>query len=96
MDKLDKLRVAISDTDKQIAELFEKRMDVVAQIAHYKNEHDMPIYDRLREEDLLLRNSHYINNKNYLPYYTKFQKNMMEISKSYQEELLWGKDDDIH
>ena len=40
---IDKLRDEIDDIDKQIIELFEKRMDVVLNVAKYKMERNLPI-----------------------------------------------------
>ena len=88
MDKFEEARITIACIDKQIAELFEKRMDAVKDIADYKKEHNLPIFDEQREKELLLRNSENINNNDYLPYYVQFQQNMMNVSKSYQEKLI--------
>ena len=41
---IDKLRNEIDDIDKQIIELFEKRMDVVLNVAKYKMERNLPIF----------------------------------------------------
>ena len=88
MDTLQKARTAINTIDKEIAKLFEQRMQAIEQVAVYKKEHNMEIFDSQREEELLTKNCAYIQNEQYLPYYRTFQKEMMNISKDYQKELL--------
>ena len=39
MDKLENARRIISEADREIAELFEKRMTAVRAVAEYKKEH---------------------------------------------------------
>ena len=88
MDTLQNARKTINEIDHEIAKLFEKRMQAVEQVALYKKEHQMEIFDPKREEELLNRNCGYIQNEQYLPYYRTFQKQMMDISKDYQKDLL--------
>ena len=45
---IDKLRDEIDDIDKQIIELFEKRMDVVLNVAKYKMERNLQIFNGAR------------------------------------------------
>ena len=45
MEKLIEARKIISEADKQIAELFEKRMNAVKQVAEYKKERGLPVFD---------------------------------------------------
>ena len=49
MSKLDDARAKIGDIDKKIAELFEKRMDAVKEVAAYKREHGLKVEDPARE-----------------------------------------------
>ena len=90
MSKLDDARKSINEIDKQIASLFEARMDEVAKVAEYKKEHGISIEDASREQDILRRNSAIIKNEDYKPYYVSFQKSLMDISKSFQHRLLDG------
>ena len=63
MDKLDELRLQIDEIDKQMAILFEKRMNIVKEIANYKKDNNYPIYDQSRETFVLIRNGSYIQEK---------------------------------
>ena len=53
MNKLETARAQISDIDKQMAELFEQRMNAVKLVAEHKQEHGLPIQDTTREQALL-------------------------------------------
>ena len=46
---LQELRSQIDEIDDELVALFGKRMDVAAQIADYKKEHNLPIYHPARE-----------------------------------------------
>ena len=48
---LENLRNAIDAIDDEILMLFEKRMNVVSQIAAYKQANGIPVLDRGREEE---------------------------------------------
>ncbi|MTI71679.1 MAG: chorismate mutase [Firmicutes bacterium] len=56
MDSLDKLREDIDLIDKELIKLFEKRIEKVYEIAEYKKENKMPIFDENREEEVIKRN----------------------------------------
>ncbi|MBR4910929.1 MAG: 3-dehydroquinate synthase [Clostridia bacterium] len=90
MSNLDESREKIGEIDKQIADLFEKRMDVVGVIAEYKREHDLRVEDVARERTLIRDNCAYIKNSAYKPYYTEFQNAVLDVSKAYQHRLLSG------
>ena len=90
MDKLIKAREEISNVDKEIAELFEKRMNAVRMVSEYKIEHGLPIYDAAREEALIERNSSYIENEEIRSYYVDFLRNAMKVSRQFQAKLMNG------
>ena len=46
-------RDQIDNVDKQLVDLFVQRMNLSAQIADYKKEHNMPIYVPVREREKL-------------------------------------------
>ncbi|MDD6467918.1 MAG: prephenate dehydratase domain-containing protein [Erysipelotrichaceae bacterium] len=88
MNKLQEARNSINRIDQEIAKLFEERMDAVTLVAQYKKEHQLPVLDANREQELLEKNCLLIQNKDYLPYYRDFQKQQMEVSKKYQQTLI--------
>ena len=65
-------RTKIEKIDKEMAKLFEERLDAVREIASYKKQNALPIYDELREKQLIEKNTQFIENTEYLQYYTKF------------------------
>ena len=84
------LRKNIDIIDKEMANLFEKRMEVAQEIALYKKEHGLPITDKNRENEVIKKNVNYINDENIKSYYVNFMKLVMEESKRYQSYILSG------
>ena len=80
MDKLTQARARINGIDAQIAPLFEERMRAVEDVIAYKLENGLPVFDAAREDALLERNSAFIQDEAYRPYYTDFQRAVMRIS----------------
>lgn len=79
--ELNELRKQIDKVDKQMAKLFEERMDIVKQIGNYKKEHNLPILDKERENLVKEKNHQYIINKDLLPLYDEFISHLMDLSK---------------
>lgn len=90
MDKLTQARDIIGQVDKEIAQLFEKRMVAVKAVAEHKMENGLSVFDSSREEYLIKKNSSYIEDETLREYYINFQKSTMEISKRYQRRILEG------
>ena len=61
MSKLDDARKKINDIDIKMAALFEERMKASEEVARYKQENGLSIYDPVREEELIKKNSMLIN-----------------------------------
>ena len=90
MTELEKARKIINETDKQMAKLFEKRMDAAKMVANYKKEHGLPIDDFAREEELIKRNTALVESEEYRSYYVNFLKDTIGLSKKLQHRLLDG------
>lgn len=90
MTELEKARQIINEVDKDMASLFEKRMDAVRTVAEYKRIHGTQVTDAAREAEVIKRNSAYITNEDYKSYYISFLQHNMDVSKSYQHRLLEG------
>ena len=90
MDKLENARKVISDADKAIAELFEKRMTAVRAVAEYKKERGLPVLDEAREAALIEKNSGYIADSEIKEYYVNFHKYAMKVSRDFQHRLIEG------
>ncbi|MBE6131983.1 MAG: chorismate mutase [Erysipelotrichaceae bacterium] len=79
--ELNELRKQIDKVDKQMAELFEERMNLVKKVGQYKKEHNLPILDKERENLVKEKNHQYIINKDLLPLYDEFISHLMDLSK---------------
>ena len=90
MDKLQDARAKINEIDKQMAELFESRMQAAKTIAEYKKERGLQIYDAKREQAVIEKNAAYINDYDIRSYYVRFLQDEMAISKQYQEHIISG------
>ena len=65
MNELEKCRKEIDEIDKQLMELFERRLDVAARVAEYKAENKLPIYNGERESQVISNNVHRLKNNKY-------------------------------
>lgn len=90
MDNLKEARKKINEIDAQMAKLFEERMKVSEDVALYKKEHALPIFDEAREKEVIAKNVEFIEEDIYKEYYVPFIQNTMDISKQYQERLFNG------
>lgn len=90
MNKLEEARKKINEIDEKMAKLFEERMIAATSIANYKLEHALPIFDSIREKEVINKNVGYIENEEIREYYVNFLKGIMDISKKYQSRLMNG------
>lgn len=88
--KLAEARETINEIDVRMAELFEKRMKAVKEVAEYKSERGLPVEDRERETSLIESMSSAIKDDEIRPFYVSFLQSTMDISKSWQRRLLNG------
>lgn len=82
------IRRDIDEIDGQIAGLFEKRMELVREIARVKRAHGLPVEDKAREEEIIAINSLRIADPQTREQYIRLEKTLIEISKSLQEAEL--------
>ncbi len=80
---LDELRQEINQLDQEIIEAFSKRMDLCRQVAVYKKEHHLQIFQNAREEEIIKRVSDQAPEPLKAPTAHLF-KNIMDISKHLQ------------
>lgn len=84
---LTKLREEINETDREIVELFKKRMGLTASVAAYKKENGLPVLDAARERALLARISDMAGNE--LDGYARtLYHTMLDVSRAYQYTKL--------
>ena len=90
MNLLDEARIEINAVDREMAELFEKRMRASEKVAAYKKDNGLPILDPAREAAVIEKGASYIKDETLREYYVQFLKSTMKISRDYQGRLLDG------
>jgi len=90
MESLDDYRKSIDELDKEITELFEKRMDLVLKVGDYKKKNNLPIFNENREKEVIEKNLGYLGNKDYSEVIRKFYTKIMEISKELEHKESKG------
>lgn len=81
---LKELRKQINEIDDEILSLYLKRMDISKQIGQYKKEHNLPIYDSKREEELINNLLNKIDNNELKENYKKIIQLILIESKNQQ------------
>lgn len=90
MTRLDEARQNINKIDVEMASLFEQRMKAASEVAKYKKENGLQIFDAVREKEILNKNVNLIQDTELQPYYLQYLQSVMDISKRYQHKLLEG------
>ncbi len=81
------LRKEIDEINTSLVELYKKRMSISAQIAEYKKENGMPIFDPIRERELLCNVSEQAGEEFESGVRVLFSM-LMELSRSYQNRVI--------
>ncbi|CAD2071732.1 hypothetical protein GCM10007275_13560 [Jeotgalicoccus coquinae] len=90
MGRHNELRKEIDQIDRQLVQLFEKRMKVSTEIAEYKLANNLPVLDAQREKMVINKNISYLNDRTLDTYISDFSKHLMELSRRRQQECLHG------
>ncbi len=89
-NSLDKARKEINEIDKAMAELFVRRMHAAEAVAEYKKERGLAILDEAREEEVVRRNSAFVEDEQIREFYVGFLRDTMKASRAYQSRLMEG------
>jgi len=87
---LQQARDEIRAVDEEMAKLFLRRMAAAGEIAAYKKERGLPVFDAAQEERVLQRCSDFIDDNVLRSYYVEFLRHTMDVSKQYQHRLMDG------
>ena len=87
MDELKSLREEIDGIDKELASIFERRMEVSRRIGDVKRLLGSDVRDEEREKEVLESRKSYLRDAALAPYWEKEMKTLMELSKEYQWTL---------
>lgn len=88
MNQLEEARRDINEIDRQMALLFVQRLEASSRVLEYKRRNSMPVFDPVREREVIEKGMQRMENGSYREYYRKFITTLMEISKEYQHKLL--------
>ncbi len=88
MTYLDDLRKEIDKVDKELVDLFEKRMEIVTEVAKYKIENKVSVLNSSREGEVIKKNTERLKNKELEPYLKDFFIRLMDLSKNYQNHKI--------
>ena len=88
MSNLDDIRLKINDVDLKIIETFKERMNLAKEVALYKKENNLPIFDEAREKALIAKNLNALNDEELQEYYLNVFKKILEESKEYQKKII--------
>ncbi len=80
---LNELRQEINQTDKEIVELFKRRMAIAASVAEYKKQHGLAVLDAERERALLAEISD-MAGEEFDVYARTLYHTMLDVSRAYQ------------
>ena len=81
------LREQINEVDQELVRAFEKRMHIALEIAKYKKENGLPVYDPVREEAVLKKQMAAVDAE--LAGYTQsLYQTLFVFFRRYQQEYL--------
>lgn len=86
MENLNDARLKLNDIDDKIKSLFIERMNIVKEIALYKKENNLPIFDKKREEEMKERLSS--DTGDLKEYYLELLDTILKESKKFQERQI--------
>ncbi len=90
MDLLEQAREIINKVDTEMAALFVRRMEASEMVAEYKKQNGLPVYDAIREEEVIRKNAGRVADPVLREYYMNFIRENMKLSKNYQTRILEG------
>ena len=92
MKDLSEIRVRIDEIDRQLVKLFQERMECASEVAEYKREKNMAVYDKVREDQKLETLSAMAEDSFMKRSLKEIFRQIMSISRKYQYQLLKQRD----
>ncbi|MGN0194602.1 MAG: chorismate mutase [Pseudoramibacter sp.] len=84
---LNSIRKEIDNIDRQMINLFKKRLDCVSDVARYKHENGLPIYDETREKAVIAKRQAQVEWA-YRKHVGDFMQALMDQCKIAEEEVI--------
>lgn len=88
MDELNQYRQQIDSIDRELADLFQRRMDVVDHVGRYKLARNMPVLDAKREQEVLSAKAALARDEAMSTDLAALFENIMAISRRRQRKLV--------
>lgn len=85
---LEKQRAEIDAIDREIVELFERRMQVVVDVARIKKENGIAILDASREKEVIAKVQSYLKDAALKEELAEAYETLMKVSKDYQQKQI--------
>ena len=85
---LEKQRAEIDATDREIVALFERRMQVVVDVARIKKENGIAILDANREKEVIAKVQSYLKDDHLKEELAEAYETLMKVSKDYQKKRM--------
>ena len=85
---LEKQRAEIDAIDREIVELFERRMQVVVDVARIKKVNGIAILDASREKEVIAKVQSYLKDDHLKEELAEAYETLMKVSKDYQKKRM--------
>ena len=85
---LEKQRAEIDAIDREIVDLFERRMQVVVDVARIKKENGIAILDASREKEVIAKVQSYLKDAALKEELAEAYETLMKVSKDYQQKQI--------
>ena len=85
---LEKQRAEIDAIDREIVALFERRMQVVVDVARIKKENGIAILDASREKEVIAKVQSYLKDDTLKEELAEAYETLMKVSKDYQKKRI--------
>ena len=85
---LEKQRAEIDAIDREIVALFERRMQVVVDVARIKKENGIGILDVNREKEVIAKVQSYLKDDTLKEELAEAYETLMKVSKDYQKKRI--------
>ena len=85
---LEKQRTEIDAIDREIVALFERRMQVVVDVARIKKENGIAILDANREKEVIAKVQSYLKDDHLKEELAEVYETLMKVSKDYQKKRM--------
>ena len=92
---LEKIRQEIDQVDRQLASVLEARLQLVLQVADYKQAHGLSVKDTAREEQVIAKVTGLLQHQEYAPAVAGIMRSIIDAACTLEEEKLQTKGEEL-